>query len=216
MGKVPHLTITQCIRCGTCCRKGGPVLHKQDTRILMEGHAGHQHLMTIRKGERAYNPVSGRAEPVPRELVKIIDRETDWTCIFFDEEKSFCSIYAHRFLECSLLQCWDPSQIMTVIGKNTLCRFDLINPGDPIREIIQTHELDCPFSAVENLLSALSTGSDKSGIFKELVALVQKDNALRSYAIDELGMKKEHEFFIFGRPLAQIHEDHGFTVRTHE
>jgi hypothetical protein len=170
--------------------------------------------MTIRKGERAYNPVSGRAEPVPRELVKIIGREKDWTCIFFDEEKSSCSIYAHRFLECSLLRCWDPSQIMTVIGKNTLCRFDLINPGDPIKEIIQTHELDCPFTEVENLLSALSTGADKSGIFKELAALVQKDNALRSYAIDELGMKKEHESFIFGRPLAQILEDHGFTVRT--
>jgi len=215
MAKVPSLTITQCIRCGTCCRKGGPVLHKQDLKILLEGHAGHQHLMTIRKGERAYNPVSERADPVPRELVKIIGRDADWTCIFFDEEQLSCSIYHHRFLECSLLQCWDPSQIIRVMGKNTLCRFDLINPGDPIREIIQTHESDCPFSEVENLLSALSTGSDKSEIFKELAALVQKDNALRAYAIDELGMKKEHESFIFGRPLAQILEDRGFTVRTH-
>lgn len=216
MAKIPSFTITHCIRCGTCCRKGGPVLHKQDIKILMEGHVGHQHLMTIRKGERAYNPVSERAEPAPRELVKIIGREKDWTCILFDEEQSSCSIYHHRFLECSLLQCWDTSQIMRVIGKNTLCRFDLINPGDPIREMIRTHELDCPFSEVERLLSALSDRADKAGIFKALAALVHKDNALRSYAIDELGMNKEYEFFIFGRPLAQILEDHGFTVRTWE
>jgi len=182
----------------------------------MEGYAGHQHLVTIRRGERAYNPVSGKAEPVAREMVKVIGKETDWTCFFFDEESSSCSIYEHRFLECSLLQCWDLSQILPVIGRDTLYRFDLINPDDPVREVIKTHEIDCPSSEVENLLTALSNGADKSGIFQKLTDLVQKDNALRSYAVDELGMKEEYEFFIFGRRLSQILEDHGLTVRMQE
>lgn len=216
MANVPSPTITQCIRCGTCCRKGGPVLHTQDIGILLEGHAGHRHLMTIRKGERAYNPVSERAEPVARELVKIRGRDTDLACIFFDEAHSSCSIYAHRFLECSLLRCWDTAQIMRVIGKDTLCRFDLINPGDPIREIIQTHEQECPSGEVENLLAALSPGSDRSRIIGQLAALVQKDHALRAYAISELGMSREYELFIFGRPLTQILKDRGLTVRTEE
>jgi Fe-S-cluster containining protein len=216
MGKSPSFTISQCIRCGTCCRKGGPVLHRQDIRILRAGYAGHQHLVTIRKGERAYNPVSGKAEPVAREMVKVIGKETDRTCFFFDEESSSCSIYEHRFLECSLLQCRDLSQILPVIGRNTLCRFDLINLDDPIREVITTHELECPSSEVENLLVALSNGAEKSEIFQKLTDLMQKDNTLRSHAIDELGMKKEYELFIFGRRLSKILEDHGLTVRTHE
>jgi hypothetical protein len=182
----------------------------------MEGYAGHQHLVTIRKGERAYNPVSGKADPVPREMVKVIGKETEWTCVFFDEESSSCSIYEHRFLECRLLQCWNLSQILPVIGRNTLSRFDLINPGDPILEVIATHELDCPPGEVENLLLALSNGADRSEIFPRLSALVQKDRVLRSYAIDELGMKREYEPFIFGRRLAKILEDHGLTVRTQE
>jgi len=189
-------------------------MHRQDIRILREGYAGHQHLVTIRKGERAYNPISGKAEPVTREIVKVIGKETDWTCFFFDEEGSSCSIYEHRFLECSLLQCWDLSQILPVIGRNTLCRFDLINPDDPIREVIATHELECPFSEVESLLVALSNGAEKAEIFQKLTDLVKKDITLRAYAIDELEMKKEYELFIFGRRLSQILEDHGLTVRT--
>ncbi|MFZ5907204.1 MAG: YkgJ family cysteine cluster protein [Nitrospirota bacterium] len=212
--QVPPHTISQCIRCGTCCRKGGPVLHRQDIRILREGHAGHQHLMTIRKGERTYNPLTEQTEPAFRELIKIRGRERDWTCIFFDEEQSSCGIYEHRFLECSLLQCWDPAMIMKVIGKQTISRFDLINAGDPVREIIEEHELECPPSAVENLLAALSSGPGRERTLGELASLVRKDRALRSYAIDALGLNREYEFFIFGRPLSQILEDCGFTVRT--
>jgi hypothetical protein len=172
--------------------------------------------VTIRKGERVYNPVSEKAAPVAREIVKLIGKETELTCFFFDEESSSCGIYEHRFLECSLLQCWDLSQILPIIGKNTLSRFDLINPDDPIREVIATHELECPFSEVENLLAALSNGAAKTEIFPKLSDLVQKDNTLRSHAIDELGMKKDYELFIFGRRLSQILENHGLTVRTHE
>jgi Fe-S-cluster containining protein len=213
MGKRPSFTLSQCVRCGTCCRKGGPVLHRQDIRILREGHAGHQHLVTIRRGERAYNPVSGKTEPVAREMVKVIGKETDWTCFFFDEESSSCNIYEHRFLECSLLQCWDLSQIIPIVGRNTVCRVDLINPDDPIREVIKTHELDCPGSELEDLLPALANSTDKSRIFQKLTDLVEKDNAHRSYAVDALGMKEEYELFIFGRRLSQILEDHGLTLR---
>ncbi len=55
---------TYCIRCGTCCMKGGPVLHQQDKAILLEGYAGHQHLITLRKGEMAYDPVTNRLERI--------------------------------------------------------------------------------------------------------------------------------------------------------
>ena len=63
-----------CIRCGTCCLKGDPVLHHEDKKILLAGHIGYQHLVTIRKGELAFDPLSGKVEPVPKELVT----KQDW------------------------------------------------------------------------------------------------------------------------------------------
>ncbi|MEW6585589.1 MAG: YkgJ family cysteine cluster protein [Nitrospirota bacterium] len=212
MGKVPTYTISQCRRCGTCCRKGGPILHREDRKILFEGFVGHQHLMTIRKGERAFNPVTEKVGAVPIELVRVMGKGTGRTCFFFDEERASCRVYEHRFLECRLLQCWDPSQIMQVIGRNTLSRFDLINPDDPIVEVIGMHDRDCPGGEVEDLASNSLTASDRADVFRRLSSLVRKDEAIRSYALDELGMKKEYELFIFGRPIRQILRDYGLRV----
>jgi len=72
------------MRCGTCCRKGGPVLHHEDKKILREGHIGYQHLITLRIGERAYNPVKEMPETIPTELVKIADKGFDRSCLFYD------------------------------------------------------------------------------------------------------------------------------------
>ena len=52
--------ITGCMRCGTCCTKGGPALHKEDKDILLDGHIGRERLVTIRKGELAFSPISGK------------------------------------------------------------------------------------------------------------------------------------------------------------
>jgi Fe-S-cluster containining protein len=204
--------ITHCIRCGTCCLKGGPVLHHEDKKILLSGNAGHQHLITIRKGELAHNPVSGRLEPVKKELIKLRGKGEGWSCVFYDEEKASCKIYKHRFLECRLLQCWDTSKVMSVIGKNTIVRADIMNPHDPVMKLIETHENECSCQEVQSLISAASFRNDTDA-FKKLIELVRKDLAIRSYAMSESGLKSEYELFIFGRPLYKIINDHGLSVR---
>jgi Fe-S-cluster containining protein len=205
--------ITECMRCGTCCLKGGPVLHRKDKEILLAGHAGHQHLVTIRKGETAFNPVKNMFEPVRKELIKVKGKSADWTCCFYDEQGASCKIYKHRFLECKLLKCWDTADIISVIGKNTLDRTDIINPKDPIIKIIEQHEQECPFPEINDLLSGLSSGKEKSGIFSHLQEFVRRDMSVRSLALSELGLKEEYELFIFGRPLTEILKDHGLTIR---
>jgi Fe-S-cluster containining protein len=180
-----RIVSNECKRCGTCCQKGGPVLHHEDKKILRAGHIGHKHLLTIRKGEVARNPVNDLLEPVHQELIKVRGKGEDWSCCFYNEKESSCSVYEHRLLECRLLKCWDPSEILSVIGRDTIIRADIINPDDPIIEVIKTHELECPYHEIENAVDNILREKDKS----------------------------DFELFIFGQPLFKILSDRGLPFR---
>jgi len=198
------------MRCGTCCRKGGPALHEEDKKILLAGHIEREHLITIRRGELAFSPFSNRLEPVQKELVKLAGKGKGWVCLFFDEKKSSCAIYAHRPLECRLLKCWDTAELLSVIGQKTLGRADIISKDDPILKFIETHEKECSLEKAEGLISALLRGKDNAALLEKLTALVQQDLAIRSQAIAKFGLSLEEELFIFGRPVFKILSARGF------
>jgi Fe-S-cluster containining protein len=205
--------IHSCVRCGTCCTKGGPTLHHEDKKVLLSGHVGHDHLVTIREGETVYNPVSGRSGPVSGEIIKVRGKGKDWTCYFYDGKENSCSIYGDRFLECRLLKCWDPSGLMSVIGKNTIVRADIINRGDPIMTVIEAHERECSCREFEDLISAVIRGKRETEARAKLGELIRKDMSMRSYSISELGLEPEFELFIFGRPLSELLKGRGLSVR---
>jgi Fe-S-cluster containining protein len=198
------MNIDSCIRCGTCCRKGGPVLHHEDKEILRAGYLSYRHLVTIRKGEPAFDPVREEVRPVERELVKVRGKGGEWTCFFFDEENSSCTIYEHRPLECRLQKCWDTPALEGLIGKDTIVRADIINAGDPILEVMEMHERECSYQEVEELLDSLSRGGKNPQALARLNELARKDLAIRLYAIRDLGLDEDYELFIFGRPLFKV------------
>ena len=206
-------TIHSCVRCGTCCMKGGPTLHHEDKSVLLSGHVGHEHLVTIREGETVYNPVSGKSEPVSREIIKVREKGKDWTCYFYDGKENSCAIYGERFLECRLLRCWDPSGLISVIGKDTIVRADIINMGDPIMTVIEAHERECSCREFEDLISAVIRGKRETEARAKLGELICKDISMRSYSISELGLKPEFELFIFGRRLSELLKGRGLSVR---
>jgi Fe-S-cluster containining protein len=216
MDKLTSRKITRCIRCGTCCKKGGPVLHHEDKKILRNHHAAYEHLITIRKGGLTYNPLNETVEEAYQEMVKVAGKGDTWSCCFYREEDSSCMIYEHRFLECRLLKCWEPAEIMRIIGQHTIRRSDIINHDDPVLSIIEKHEQECSLLEVQPLINEASFGKDSSKALQRLSELVQKDMALRSYALSDLGLKPEYELFIFGRPLMKILKDSGLAVRTAE
>lgn len=193
-----------CARCGTCCMKGGPALHKEDKELLIAGNIKYEQLVTIRKGELAYSPLSGRFDPVKKELVKIAGKGKTWACCLYDEKNSSCTIYSQRPLECRLLQCRDTSGLLKVIGRGTLTRSDIIVKDAPIMKFIAMHEMECSVQAAEDLASVLMDKNSDSRTLAKLTALIHKDLAIRSKAISEFGLSLGLELFYFGRPLFKI------------
>lgn len=116
-----------CKRCGTCCQKGGPALHIEDKHII-KTYVSIDNLITFRKGEIAYNPETGQLIELPSDLIKIRgNKKDDYTCIFFDKTTSSCLIYEHRPLECKLLKCWAPEEVINIFLKNLLTRKDIFD-----------------------------------------------------------------------------------------
>jgi len=186
-----------CKQCGTCCRKGGPALSREDLDLIRQGHIRHDQLVTIRQGELGYNPATARLEPVPVELLKIRGQGNGWTCLFFAEAGNACTIYAHRPATCKILQCWQPEALLATIYQNTLRRTDLINPSDPILAEIARHEQACPGRVFTELL----TQDDGTEDLARLSELVRADLAIRAEVAQKTGISLEMEFFLFGRPL---------------
>lgn len=206
----PSTNTIHCIRCGTCCRKGGPALHMKDKKILLAGHIRRERLITLRKGELAFSPLSGRLEPIQKELVKIAGKGKGWACCFYDEKEPSCSIYSHRPLECRILKCWDTARLLSVIGKDTITRADIISADDPIMKFIRTHEKECSIEMAEDIISVLLKKNDDARSFAKLTALVHQDLSIRSRAITEFGLSLEAELFFFGWPLFKILSARGF------
>jgi len=193
-----------CERCGACCLKGGPALHHEDKWLLRAGYVSYRDLVTIRKGERAYDPIIEVVKPAAQELIKVRGAGKNWSCCFYDPQNSACTIYEHRFYECRLLNCWDPAPLLNAAGKNTITRAEIINPDDPILEVIAAHERVCPYDEVEELLAGLSREEEKTKATARLNELARKDLAVRECALSELGLPAEFELFIFGRPLFKV------------
>lgn len=205
-------TISLCKQCGTCCRKGGPILHLEDRNILQAGHIQLQHLITIRKGELAYSPVTDALQPTDKELIKTAGSGNDWSCCFFDNQTGGCSIYEYRPLECRLLQCWDTSPLETVINRNTLTRTDIIPHDNPILPLIAYHDEECSCARLFELAAGLNqeTACKKSPV-AELTELVRKDLDIRARAVAVLNLPVSVELFFFGRPLFLLLNPYGLT-----
>ncbi|MDP4978618.1 MAG: YkgJ family cysteine cluster protein, partial [Desulfobacterales bacterium] len=132
-----------CRRCGTCCRKGGPAFHLADRPLIEKGTIPLRHLFTIRKGERAKDPIRGVVRPVSTELIKLKGSANTWTCTFFNERDSSCRIYTGRPLECRLLKCWDTTDVEEMTDRESLTRRHLLEGVAGLWDLVAEHEARC-------------------------------------------------------------------------
>ena len=199
-----------CKKCGNCCEQGGPALHERDLRLVRDGKIPISRLVTIRKGELTHNPVSGAIQPADVELIKITGKGGRWECRYFDKQRG-CTIYADRPQACVLLKCWDTEDILKLVGRETLNRFDILGADHSMVPVIKEHERIFPYP---DLMYISKHGNRQSAHqLKELEQQVREDLSFRIKVIRDFDLKLSEELFYFGRPLFQLLQPLGAIIR---
>jgi Fe-S-cluster containining protein len=193
-----------CKRCGTCCQQGGPALHGPDLELLRAGHLNLDDLITVRRGELAFQPLAACPEPVRHEFLKMKGQNSTWCCAYYDEATKGCRRYAHRPLACGVLDCTDTGPLLAIAGQDLLTRFDCITPDDPLLPHVRRHEEDCPCPDMQTIRRDLEQDQRAATLLAELEAAVNRDLAFRSSVTADFRLSLAQELFYFGRPLFQL------------
>ncbi len=189
-----------CSRCGECCRKGGPALHREDLPLLRTpGGPDLADLVTLRAGEPVLDQVRGRVEPLATEIVKLRGRDGSWTCLFYRDQDAACAIYAARPLECRVLSCRDTRALEQVYARDRLTRRDILPGGHPLLDLVAEHEQRCPVSGYAAVLEAEAPGDRR-----RRAAMLAWDREVRLLVTEKSGMDPAILDFLFGRPLEQL------------
>lgn len=202
---------THCIRCGTCCMKGGPTLHEEDATLFTKGVLEKTHVYTLRRGE-VVRKIDDTLMILEGEMIKIKGVGEAWSCIFYDDDEKACKIYQDRPVECRALKCWAPRDLIEVMARPCLQRTNLINPDDGILKIIKAHEQRCAYETLESAVMGLQQpGSDKA--VEKILDLLQYDHYVRPFLTEKLNVDPNAMDFFFGRPLTTTIRRFGLCVK---
>ncbi len=195
-----------CRQCGTCCRAGGPALHREDMPLLKDGVIQLQDLCAFRAGELVRDMSNGHIVPLPAEIVKIAPpagaRPDDWACRFLNGDNR-CFIHGSKPAECEALFCEDPSALLSMQNHERLDRKEILKELSApswLAESIEAHESRCAYDALAALAEKMGTDEDAR---REFLTIVEYDRSFRDLVMEKGHVKPEMTNFLFGRPLLQ-------------
>lgn len=207
----PDTATTECRRCGTCCKKGGPSFHLEDKVLVENGIILSKHLYTIRKGELSFDNVKGCILPASSDIIKIKGRKGSWTCVFFDGKNNECTIYDTRPMECRVLKCWDTREIEKIYAKNRLTRKDLISSIEGLWDLVEEHQNQCGYDMLTLFVDALNTDK-KNEVLKGILEIIEHDIKIRELVVQRAGLESDLTDFIFGRPITETIKMYGLKI----
>ncbi|RLD31628.1 MAG: YkgJ family cysteine cluster protein [Bacteroidetes bacterium] len=207
-----RMEITECKKCGTCCKKGGPSFHTEDKPLIENGLILLKFLFTIRKGEPANDNIQNRIIFADTDIIKIKTYENSETCIFFDNTKSRCKIYRNRPLECMVLKCWDTAEIREVYSKNRLIRKDLVSKIKDLWDLIEEHHEHCSYDKITDLIDEFNAGKNDKAL-KKIDEMAGYDKHLRQLLLEKGHIEAEITDFLFGRPVFKILRGFGLKIK---
>jgi Fe-S-cluster containining protein len=189
--------ITECIRCGTCCKKGGPSFHLEDKVLIEKGIILSKYLYTIREGELCYDNIKESILPAASDIIKIKGQKDSVTCIFFNEKENECTIYDNRPVECRALKCWDTREIENIYSKNRLTRKDLISTIEGLWDLVEDHQRRCSYEMLKFFIDALNKDK-KDEALKGIFDIIEYDAQIRELVVQKGYLDPEMTDFIFG------------------
>lgn len=210
-----EIQIKECIRCGTCCKKGGPSFHLEDKLLIEKGIIPSKYIYTIRKGERSYDNVKECFLPASSDILKLKGQKNSWTCVFFNEKNNNCTIYEHRPIECKVLKCWDTREIEKIYAKNRLTRNDLIASVEGLWELVKGHQERCSYDMLKLSINSLNTGKKEEAL-KGILDIIEYDNKIRDLTVQRTGLDPELTDFLFGRPIMETIKIYGLKIKEEE
>jgi len=190
----------ECNRCGKCCIRGGPTLHKRDRDLIISGYLAPSDLILFRSHEIAFDPISDKLIFLDTEMIKIRGKKGLGECKFYKREGSQCIIYEQRPLECVVLKCWDTGDIEKILLKDLLIREDFIPKDSLLWRIIEEYERTFNLLLIKNTLNSLK--KRERDVF--LNDLFKKDLLFRKELVKELNIRPDDLLFFLGRPLLEI------------
>lgn len=203
--------ITECIRCGTCCKKGGPSFHLEDKVLIEKGIILSKYLYTIREGELCYDNVKESILPAASDIIKIKGQKDSITCIFFNEKENECTIYDNRPVECRALKCWDTREIENIYSKNRLTRKDLISTIEGLWDLVEDHQRRCSYEALKFFIAVLNK-DEKDEALNGIFDIIEYDAQIRELVVQKGDLDPEMTDFIFGRPITETIRMYGFKI----
>lgn len=203
--------ITECIRCGTCCKKGGPSFHLEDKVLIEKGIILSKYLYTIREDELCYDNVKESILPAASDIIKIKGQKDSITCIFFNEKENECTIYDNRPLECRALKCWDTREIERIYSKNRLTRKDLISIIEGLWDLVEDHQRRCSYEALKFFIAVLNK-DEKDEALNGIFDIIEYDAQIRELVVQKGDLDPEMTDFIFGRPITETIRMYGFKI----
>jgi Fe-S-cluster containining protein len=192
----------ECRRCGTCCKKGGPALHVEDKQILESGNILLDCLYTIRKGELARDNVNDSLIRLEAEIIKIKSRPGSSECMFFNDTDMSCGIYAHRPLECRILECWNTAKIKSMYSQTRLTRTLVLEKAEWLQDLVQTHESECDIDKIQRLVNDREAGDADAA--SALTEKINYDFHLRRVVTEKGNIAPDMLDFLLCRPLNEI------------
>jgi Fe-S-cluster containining protein len=196
--------LVHCRRCGTCCLKGGPVLHREDLELVRQGHIPLRDLVTICPGEPVHDNVKGRIRQTENDRIKIQPHPGSAACRYYDTAERACTIYARRPLQCRVLKCWDTADLEAVYDRHHLSRKDLLGDIPGLWELVDAHGRRCDHRESTRLAARIRAGAE--GWEQAEAALLERlryDQGLRDLIQAQGRPDPDLLPFLLGSPLQQ-------------
>ncbi|MCC6345737.1 MAG: YkgJ family cysteine cluster protein [Nitrospirales bacterium] len=200
---------SHCVRCGSCCKGGGPVLMKGDLSLFLNGILSHETAYTIREGELVRAEGDEEIFEAPMELIKIREQEGDRGC-FFHREEAGCAIYDDRPSQCRAYKCWAPTDLLSGLEKERLTRKEIFGSVGVLLEIIVRHEEKCSYVKLAAAFEKLAQGSEDA--VEEIMDALQYDTYVRPFLKERFAVPEEALDLILGRPLVETVNAFGFRI----